>query len=173
MYFQFLLLKFEEEPDRAYLNNLRNASFLTTTVTILMLQMIELRIKHLSLPYLLALSFHLTLVIHLPELVGVIAEHPHPIKIGYAVLHKGIEIIPLTAYSSSLLLNGTKRCSSVLMLIALILSIYISRFFNEFEFSFFKSAPVLVYITIFIFPYALSTRILNHLINPTFKDSLN
>ena len=74
IYFQFTFLKFEERPNslrpRDYTNALKNAVVIATSALTVLFQMMEFRIKYLTVPFILALSLNLFIFLHTPELIA-------------------------------------------------------------------------------------------------------
>ena len=77
----------------------------------------------------------------------------------WAIIHKLIEVIPLTALSSSLLLNWRTTCfQSYLTLAALTSSLLVSIFFSDIQLDL-TDIPYLTIIILAFFPFAFSTEI--------------
>ena len=92
--------------------------------------MLEFRAKYLTIHFTLALALNLLIFLHIPELICLMF-HLQGIERVYAIAHKCIEFIPITAYTSSFILNGWKRFwCSVLTVFIVTLSAYVSRIFN-------------------------------------------
>ena len=141
-------------------------------ISILLAQMLEFRVRFLTCKFTIILSFYVFILFHLPELIALVSYLGEPTRIGYAILHKLIEVVPLTAFSSSVLLNGRKKCCcAYFTLIFLIFSVYLSRFINQFSLSI-PLAPFVIYFVILLFPYTFSSWIAGYLLDPDYRDLL-
>ena len=134
IYLQFPVRTFEEKPHslhpRDYTNLLKNGVVVSVCGLTLIVQMMDFRTKYLTFHFTMALSLNFFLFLHLPELAALMT-HLQGIQRAYAVAHKLIEFIPMSAFISSLILTGRRRlCCSFFSILVAILSIYVSRLFN-------------------------------------------
>ena len=142
-----------------YFNLVRNTSFIVANIIILLIQMMEFRLKYLTVSFTLTLTFYLFVCVHLPELVALLIYIRAPSKILLATIHKLIEVIPLTLLSSSLLLNWKKTCfQSYLTLIIHNSSLVTSIVLSE-PHSFRQNTPYLGVVILAFFPFAFSTEV--------------
>ena len=101
-----------------------------TFIYVLMITQLELRLKAITMSFILALSLALFFGIHVPELLTLFFR-ASPLEALLLTLHKIIELPLIVAFSSSLIMNGKTRWTACFFFGILVICPYLHRLLSS------------------------------------------